>query len=132
LPPGTWFDTGDLGALDAAGRLHVHARRTDLIVTGGENVYPIEVEQALESCPGVAAAWVFGIPDDTWGQLVAAALVPDGAPPPDDVVRAHIGARLAPHKRPRRLCWLPALPSTPAGKLDRRASAHVAPNLRPL
>jgi O-succinylbenzoic acid--CoA ligase len=132
LPPGAWLDTGDLGEIDAAGRLHVHARRTDLIVSGGENVYPAEIEQVLETCPGVAAAWVFGVPDDTWGQIVAAAIVPDGAPPPDDVVRAHVGARLAPHKRPRRLCWLPALPVTPAGKLDRRAVANVAPNLRPL
>jgi O-succinylbenzoic acid--CoA ligase len=132
LPPGSWLDTGDLGELDPAGRLQVHARRTDLIVSGGENVYPVEVEQVLETCPGVAAAWVFAAADDTWGELVAAALVPDGSPPPDDVLRAHLGARLAPHKRPRRVCWVPALPQTAMGKLDRRATAPILPNLRPL
>ncbi|KYF82604.1 2-succinylbenzoate-CoA ligase, partial [Sorangium cellulosum] len=72
-----WFSTGDLGAVDAAGRLHVAARRSDLIVTGGENVYPAEVEQVLASCAGVAGAVVFGVQDERWGQVVAAAIVPD-------------------------------------------------------
>ena len=78
LAPDAWFDTGDLGEIDARGCLHVHARRTDLIVTGGENVYPAEVERALETLPGIAAAGVFGIASDEWGQEVAAALVADG------------------------------------------------------
>src|SRR5262249_54575292 len=69
-----FFDTGDLGALDEEGRLHVYARRTDLIVTGGENVYPVEVEQSLEALPGVHRAMVFGVPDVHWGQLVACAV----------------------------------------------------------
>ncbi len=133
LPPSAWFDTGDLGELDARGCLTVHARRTDLIVTGGENVYPAEVERALERCPGVAAAAVFGLPDDAWGQTVAAALVvaPAGAPSDDDL-RAFIRARLAPHKRPRRVCRVLHLPQTAAGKLDRDGLAAFAPLLRPL
>ncbi|AUX42033.1 O-succinylbenzoate-CoA ligase [Sorangium cellulosum] len=131
-----WFSTGDLGALDAAGRLHVAARRTDLIVTGGENVYPAEVEQVLESCAGVAGAVVFGVPDERWGHVVAAAIVPDRAPPsgPSDgaplppalveALAAAVAARLAPHKRPRRLCAAAALPLTAAGKLDRAGAAE--------
>ncbi len=82
LAPEAWFDTGDLGEFDADGFLHLHARRADLIVSGGENVYPAEVERVLESCPGIGAAAVFGLADETWGQVVAAVLV---APqPPDD------------------------------------------------
>lgn len=133
LPPAAWFDTGDLGALDARGCLTVHARRTDLIVTGGENVYPAEVERALERCPGVVAAAVFGLPDDTWGETVAAALVVEpGRAPRDDELRAWIRARLAPHKCPRRICRVERLPQTAAGKLDRDGLAAFAPLLRAL
>ncbi|WP_437759284.1 class I adenylate-forming enzyme family protein [Sorangium sp. So ce1389] len=135
-----WFSTGDLGALDAAGRLHVAARRSDLIVTGGENVYPAEVEHVLASCAGVAGAVVFGVPDERWGQIVAAAIVPDHAAPDGaalppavlDDLAAAVAARLAPHKRPRRLCAAAALPVTPAGKLDRvGAAARFAAALAP-
>jgi O-succinylbenzoic acid--CoA ligase len=115
-----WFDSGDLGELDAEGFLHVHARRTDLIVTGGDNVYPAEVERVLEACPGIAAATVLGLPDPTWGQTVAALLVAagDGAPAPATLA-SHIEARLSPHKRPRRIAWVERLPLTAAGKPDR-------------
>jgi o-succinylbenzoate---CoA ligase len=132
LAPGAWFDTGDLGEIDADGCLHVHARRTDLIVTGGENVYPAEVERALESFSGIAAAGVFGVPDVTWGQTVAAALVAGREPPPDAALAAFLALRLAPHKRPRRICYVPRLPHTAAGKLDRAALASCAAALRPL
>jgi o-succinylbenzoate---CoA ligase len=115
-----WFDSGDLGELDAEGFLHVHARRTDLIVTGGDNVYPAEVERVLEACPGIAAATVIGLPDATWGQTVAALLVPagDGALMLTTLA-AHVQARLSPHKRPRRIAWVERLPLTVAGKPDR-------------
>ena len=127
-----WLCTGDLGRLDGEGRLHVLGRRDEVIVTGGENVDPVEVEQALERLPGVKAACVFGVPDPAWGQIVVAALA--GPRPMDDAVLVGLLAReLAPYKRPRQLAWLPALPSTTAGKLDRRASAELArPRLRPL
>ena len=133
LAPGAWFDTGDLGAFDADGFLHLHARRADLIVTGGENVYPAEVEAELERCPGIAAAAVFGLPDETWGQTVAALLVADRAQPPDDAALARwIEARLAPHKRPRQIAFVPRLPQTAAGKLDRGALAVHPTVMRPL
>jgi len=132
LDPRAWFDTGDLGEIDAGGCLHVHARRSDLIVTGGENVYPAEVERVLEGCAGVAAAAVFGVPDETWGQTVAAALVADGALATNSAIIEHIRARLAPYKRPRSVCFVTALPQTGAGKLDRQALARMAQALRPL
>jgi O-succinylbenzoic acid--CoA ligase len=133
LAPQDWLDTGDLGAIDERGFLHVNARRGDLIVTGGENVYPAEVERELERCPGVAQAAVFGLPDETWGQTVAAALVFDaGGAPRDDELRAWIRARLAPHKRPRSVCRVERLPLTAGGKPDRSALAALAPLLRPL
>ncbi len=131
LAADAWFDTGDLGAIDAQRCLHVLGRSTELIVSGGENVYPAEVERVLESCPGVEAAGVFGVADDTWGQIVAAALVAS-APPTDEALREHLASRLAAHKRPRLICFVPRLPVTPAGKLDRAASAALAPALRPL
>jgi O-succinylbenzoic acid--CoA ligase len=131
LPPGAWFDTGDLGEIDARGCLFVHARRVDLIVTGGENVYPAEVERVLEEFPGVTAAGVFGVPDETWGQTVAAALVAQPAPAPETLAR-YLCARLAPHKRPREICLVGALPQTTAGKLDRQALPALATALQPL
>ncbi|MDI1474966.1 AMP-binding protein [Polyangium sp. y55x31] len=129
-----FFDTGDLGALDDQGRLFVHARRTDLVVTGGENVYPAEVEQALEALPGVTRAVVFGVPDERWGQIVAAGLALD---PPDPAraaaLVAEAGARLAPHKRPRLVAAVESLPLTASGKLDRaRAIRELSPRLSPV
>ncbi len=132
LERGAWFDTGDLGEIDARGCLHVHSRRADLIVTGGENVYPAEVERVLEGCPGVAAAGVFGLPDETWGQTVAVALVADTVEPTEQALRDHLVEHLAPYKRPRKFCFVPALPQTSAGKLDRQALAALAAALRPL
>jgi O-succinylbenzoic acid--CoA ligase len=132
LAPADWLATGDLGEIDARGCLRVHARRTDLIVTGGENVYPAEVERVLESLPGIAEAGVFGLADEIWGETVAAALVACAQAPGDAELSAFVNATLAPHKRPRRICYVARLPHTPAGKLDRAALQSLAAALRPL
>jgi len=132
LSPGAWFDTGDLGEIDGRGCLHVHARRADLIVTGGENAYPIEVERALEAFPGIAAAGVFGVPDEVWGETVAAALVAERRPPADSDLFEYLCQRLAPHKRPRQVCYVDRLPLAATGKLDRRALPQFARQLRAL
>jgi O-succinylbenzoic acid--CoA ligase len=126
-----WFDTGDVGELDEGGALHVHARRSDLIVTGGENVYPVEVEQRLEALKGVQRALVFGVPDERWGQLVAAAieLAPGTAL---EAIVEQSAAVLASHKRPRLACTVASLPLTASGKLERAgAAARYAAVLRP-
>jgi o-succinylbenzoate---CoA ligase len=113
-----FFATGDLGTFDDSGCLHVLDRRTDLIVSGGENVYPAEVEQVLERCPGIVAACVFGVEDLEWGQVVAAALVaPLGLP--DDAVLRELLEALAAFKRPRRIVLLDELPLLANGKVNR-------------
>ena len=129
LDAGGWLSTGDAGFLDEHGNLHVLGRRGDLIVTGGENVYPAEVEAALERCPGVREACVFGVDDDRWGQIVAAALSPEPGKSLDTrSLGAVLRARLAPFKRPRRVAVLDSLERGPSGKLDRRATAELAKN----
>lgn len=120
------FDTGDDGYIDSADQLHIEGRRSDLVVTGGENVSPVEVERALEDCAGVRRALVFGLPDERWGQVVACALVlAEDAPFDPERVAESIAGRLAPHKRPRRFCVVDALPMASTGKLDRSEAPRI-------
>lgn len=129
-----WLHTEDLGRFGEDGMLHVLGRRSDLIITGGENVHPSEVESVLERHPGVQSACVFGVPDATWGQIVAAAIVPvqAGAPAPRELAR-FVAEHLAPHRRPRRVAFVAAFETTRAGKLDRGAtSRYVMTKLEPL
>ncbi len=127
-----WLDTGDLGHVDDRGFLHVTGRADDLIVTGGENVHPSEVEDALTALADIDAACVFGVPDDEWGAVVAAAVVAP-APPDDAALSAHLRAVLAPFKLPRRLCYVDDLARSASGKVDRRATMRAAlAHLRPL
>jgi O-succinylbenzoic acid--CoA ligase len=124
--------TGDLGRLDEQGRLHVFTRRSDLVVTGGENVYPAEIEQILLELSGVQAACVFGVPNDTWGQLVAAVIVAKDAPS-DAALARHVAAELAPFKWPRQIAFVDQFPLTRTGKVDRSVLQQVCtPLLRPL
>lgn len=118
-----WFATGDLGGLDGQGNLHLAGRKDDLIVTGGENVAPAEVEAALRECPGVAEGLVVGVPDEVWGQVVGALAVAGagGAPAAAELAR-FLARRLAPFKCPRVLRWVEQLPLTPGGKPDRVAA----------
>jgi O-succinylbenzoic acid--CoA ligase len=119
-----WFATGDLGRLDEHGRLHVTGRKSDLIITGGENVDPREVEIALEACAGVRAACVFPISDEKWGQLVAAAVIVEGHET-GATVFAEVKARLAKHKWPRQIAIVSELVYNGTGKLDRRRTRDV-------
>jgi O-succinylbenzoic acid--CoA ligase len=118
-----WLRTGDLGELDAEGRLVVHGRADDAIRTGGETVWPDEVEAVLRADPGVADVAVVGVPDDEWGQRVAAWIVPadPDAPPTLDELRGRCRERLARFKAPREMILVDSLPRTPSGKLRRRA-----------
>lgn len=119
---GGWLRTGDHGRLDTDGSLTVLGRRTDLIVSGGENVYPAEVESALLAHPAVAAAAVVAVPSARWGQSPFAFVVPRGAPD-EGALRAWLGERLARFKHPAGYAWLGALPLLGNGKVDRRALA---------
>lgn len=124
LERGGWYRTGDLGFLDDAGHLHVRGRVDARIVTGGENVDPIEVEHALRTYPGVVEACVVGLPDPEWGERVAA-VVESAAPLDERSVRDHLSHRLAGFKHPRRWMFVRALPLTPSGKVDRRAARSL-------
>ncbi len=117
-----WLHTGDLGYLDAEGDLWVVNRRSDLIVTGGENVYPAEVEAVLRQHPAVAEACVVGLDDPEWGQRVAAAVVlRPGAHVTPDTLAAHCRQHLAGYKVPRLIRLVPDLPRTASGKVRRPA-----------
>jgi o-succinylbenzoate---CoA ligase len=116
-----WLHTGDLGRLDEQGRLHVEGRLKELIVTGGENVAPLEVEQALLAHPAVADAAVTGRPDAEWGEAIAAFVVLCGPVAPEDL-RTWCRERLAPHKVPKEIELVETLPRSPGGKLLR---AHL-------
>lgn len=111
-----WLRTGDLGSMDQDGLLHFHGRLKEIILRGGENVYAREVELAIESHPGVAEVAVVGLPDDVWGEIVAAVVVPTSADTNLAELEAHVVDRLAPFKRPVRWHFVDALPLTASGK----------------
>jgi O-succinylbenzoic acid--CoA ligase len=116
-----WLRTGDLGEMDPEGYLRVIDRRDDLIVSGGENVYPAEVEAVLAGHPAVADAGVIGLPDRVWGQAVAALVkLRAGAAAPAEDLRAYCAERLARYKVPTRIWVVDDLPRAPSGKLIRR------------
>lgn len=114
-----WFRTGDQGMIDEAGLLHVRGRCDDVIVTGGENVHPSEIEEVLLCYPGMREAVVVGIPDPEWGERIAAAVVSD-APVEAAALEAWCRTQLAGYKIPRRWIMLDVLPKTGSGKLSRR------------
>jgi long-chain acyl-CoA synthetase len=122
LVPGGWLRTGDGGYVDADGYLFLSDRIKDMIVSGGENVYPIEVEEALAHHPDVADVAVVGVPDERWGELVKAFVIPraGAAPTADDLV-AFARERLAGYKLPRAVELVEDLPRTPSGKVLKRA-----------
>lgn len=112
---------GDVGHLTHDGWLHISGRLKEMVITGGENVFPLEVEQALTRADGVAQAVAFGVPDDHWGERVEAAVVlQDGATLDATATRAWLKTQLAGYKVPKRIHVLGALPLTPNGKPDRR------------
>jgi o-succinylbenzoate---CoA ligase len=116
-----WLHTGDLGELDDRGRLTVTGRKSDTIVTGGENVAPAEVESILLAHPAVADAGVHGRPDPEWGEAVVATVVlHDGSHAEAEELRAHVAAHLARYKVPKQVTFATRLPRTPSGKLLRR------------
>jgi O-succinylbenzoic acid--CoA ligase len=117
-----WLHTGDLGRIDEEGFLYVEDRMDDLIVTGGENVVPAEVEKVLLRHPEVADAAVVGREDPEWQQAVTAVVVlRDGSEVSPDELRRHCAESLADYKVPKRVELAAALPRTPSGKLMRRA-----------
>ncbi len=116
--PDSWFRTGDLGELDEDGHLRLVGRSKELIISGGFNVYPREVEEVLERFPGVREVAVIGRPSEQWGEAVTAVIVSD-RPIDLDRLRAHAAAELAPYKVPKRVELVSQLPRNALGKVLR-------------
>ncbi|MDV6271133.1 class I adenylate-forming enzyme family protein [Rhodococcus globerulus] len=120
LTPDGWFRTGDLGEMDPDGYLRIVGRSKELIISGGYNVYPREIEELLQEHPDVAEAAVVGCPSAEWGETVVAFVVPTTAGFGNDAeLIEYAAARLAPYKRPRRVVFVDALPRNELGKIVR-------------
>ena len=117
-----WFKTGDAGYFDAEGYLFIHDRVKDMIVSGGENIYPAEVENALFSHPDVADAAVIGVPDERWGEAVKAVVVlRPGVSPDATSIISHCRGQIAGYKVPKSVDFADSLPRNPSGKVLRRS-----------
>jgi len=116
-----WVHSGDLAYQDPSGYVYLAGRKKHMIIRGGENVYPAEVEQVLATVQGVREAIVVGLPDSRWGEIIAAVIVPDGPAdrPTEESIIAHARTRLAGYKCPSRIFFRDALPYNAAGKIER-------------
>ena len=115
-----WLHTGDVGTIDAEGFLTITGRKKDMIISGGLNVYPSEIEAVLHRVGGVKEASVVGVPDEKWGEVPVAVVVTDSDIDEADIL-AHCAAHLAGYKRPRRVLWhRESLPRNPSGKILKR------------
>jgi fatty-acyl-CoA synthase len=118
---GGWYRTGDLGRLDDEGYLYIVDRRKDMIVTGGENVYPREVEEVLYSHPKIAETAVIGVADSKWGEAIKAVVVLEsGETTSEEEIIDFCRERIAGFKCPKSVDFVQALPKNPAGKILKR------------
>ena len=118
-----WFHTGDMGYLDANGCLQIVGRNKDMIISGGENIYPAEIENALATFPGLLECAVVGLPDERWGEVPVLALVralnAEGRQLSETAVKAHLEAKIARFKLPRRIVFREELPKSALGKVQK-------------
>lgn len=114
-----WFTLGDLGRVDDGGYLYLVDRKSSMIITGGENVYPAEVEAILQEHPAIDEVAVIGLPDATWGEAVTAVVVAGREPPTVEDVRAFCRTRLAGYKIPKTVLTVTEIPRTSSGKVQR-------------
>ena len=125
-----WYHTGDLASMDSRGYLRIEGRLKDMIIRGGENIYPREIEDALMRHPAVAEVAVVGLPDEHWGEIVAAFVrLTPGRSASDDDLNRHCADHLAPYKRPVRWFFVDSFPMTGSGKIQKfklRDSAQAA------
>ncbi len=125
---GGLFSVGDLARRDAAGRFFIEGRKRDMIISGGVNVYPAEVEAALEAHPAVAEVAVVGVPDREWGERVRAFVVlRPGREAGGEELAAHCRKLLAGPKVPRNFVFLDSLPRNPTGKVLKRELREMSP-----
>lgn len=122
-----WLHTGDRGLIDARGYLYLKDRLKDMVITGGFNVYPVDVENALGQHPAVHECAVFGIPDDKWGETVQAAVqLRPGAAADEAALIAFVRERLGPVQTPKRIHFHASLPRSPVGKVLKSAVRDLA------
>ena len=117
---GGWLRTGDAGYVDPDGFLHIRDRVKDMIISGGENVYPAEIENVLADHPGVASAAVIGVPSERWGETVLAVIVPRSSCPDGQEIIEHCRQQLAHYKCPTLVEFVEELPMNPSGKVLKR------------
>jgi acyl-CoA synthetase (AMP-forming)/AMP-acid ligase II len=116
-----WCHTGDIGELDQEGLLHLIDRKKDVIISGGENIYSLEVEECLLAHPAVGQVAIIGVPDDKWGEAVSAVIVPvPGAVVVPEDLREHVRSQLARYKAPRHVFVTDQLPVLATGKIDKK------------
>jgi fatty-acyl-CoA synthase len=128
MAPGGWLRTGDLVTMDDRGFLRMAGRTKEMIVSGGENIFPVEIEGVLLEHPDVAQAAVVGVPDERWGEAAVAVVRPEPGRRPDaGALEAFVRARLAPYKVPRRWAFVEELPLTASGKVQKHVlRRHLA------
>ncbi len=132
IDSGRWLRTGDLGTLDAEGFLFVVGRVRDMVVCGGFNVYPSQVEAALNDLPEVADSAVAGVPDERLGEIpVAAVVLRSGATADGEWIRQALRSRLAAYELPRRVAFVDAIPRHETGKVNRDEVARLVEDQRP-
>lgn len=117
-----WLRTGDLARKDAEGYHYIVGRKKDMIITGGENVYPLEVELVLDTHEAVSEVAVIGLPHEKWGEVVTAVIVPvNGYPLTGDILKAYCASRLANYKIPKNFIIVEEIPKTSVGKIDKKS-----------
>lgn len=121
LKPDGWFITGDMAKIDADGYVTIVGREKDLIITGGFNVYPKEVESLIDDLPGVLESAVIGVPHPDFGEAVVAVVVPEGKGTSAEAIKAALMGQLAKFKQPKEIILLEALPRNTMGKVQKKA-----------
>jgi fatty-acyl-CoA synthase len=121
-----WFSSGDMGHLDEEGFLYVDGRSKDMIISGGENIYPAEIENLLIESPDIAEASVIGRPDPRWGEIVVAVVVPrENSTLSSEQVLKLLEGRIARFKHPKEVVMVKALPKTALGKIRKEDVRHM-------
>ncbi|WP_370329074.1 long-chain fatty acid--CoA ligase [Mycolicibacterium hippocampi] len=115
-----WFRTGDIGEIDAEGYLYIKDRLKDMIISGGENVYPAEIESVIIGIPGVSEVAVIGLADEKWGEIACAIVVADQTEVSSQQIVEFCGTRLARYKMPKKVIFADAIPRNPTGKVLKR------------
>ncbi len=115
-----WFRTGDIGLIDDEGYLYIKDRIKDMIISGGENIYPAEIESVIIGMPGVSEVAVIGLPDEKWGEIACAIVVADQTKVDEAAIIAFCGERLARFKLPKKVLFVDTIPRNPSGKILKR------------